>query len=767
MQCPVFNMKRILFIIAMLWGVAYGQTIGYLRYDSVKIYKQNGTGELILENSTKGVTGGVLTNMGNGRTQFVTPSGGTDVEGNLLFVDDIYGNNGTATANRPFLPYLTLAAAKAAATSGYTIVVRPGTYTVTASLAKDEVDWYFEPGAVVTYADDLVTTGIWDDGGAAMQFKVGGMGKFTRSSTDDVLAIKLVNVTHASSEIVIEADQLIATAGENAEASVIYQTAGIVNVNSRLITMNGGNSYAIWWFNGAMYVNTSKLYSDYSAFVSDVDAAPTGDAHIQAYEIVTPNVSSATGIGVGNTGTNADAAFWIHSNTIIGKIQSNGVNKVYVECQKIIGVVETQATTGFVYVTTDKIVDAGEGMIEINSGTVRINVDHLDPSTFNGDIAVTGGTLYLNGADYLGTATSDGLVISAGTAILTDVTINTAANASTFPITKSGGTLTIKNNLLTAQAAVNGISAPTAQTVISYGSVSNRPLDSDVVLSGDIVANSLSYSSNIASGVTANTLYYDATTEQITYGAAPSGSSGITVGTTTITSGTSGAIPFNNAGVYGEDAALLFWDNANNRLGVGTNAPTQLFHSQAAGTTALFKSTGYTSAGVIIEDPDGGMQLTNSQIKALAQPLVLNANASDIRLQTGGVEEVRITSTGLGSGVTPTTQLHTTAFAAGYRKVTADVDVIAATDYTLDVDNVGNNWTITLPTPIGCAGRIYIIKRFDETSTGTITIGTAAGNVQNIKDGTYNTTYDLEAWSGNPLPAIMFQSTGANWAAIK
>jgi Head domain of trimeric autotransporter adhesin len=52
------------------------------------------------------------------------------------------------------------------------------------------------------------------------------------------------------------------------------------------------------------------------------------------------------------------------------------------------------------------------------------------------------------------------------------------------------------------------------------------------------------------------------------------GASGLTVGTTTISGGTSGAIPFNNAGVFGEDAAQLFWDNTNNRLGIGTNSPS-------------------------------------------------------------------------------------------------------------------------------------------------------------------------------------------------
>ena len=63
-------MKKIFFVLAMLIGVAYGQTTAYLRYDSVKLAKNGGTTELILENATKATTGGVLVNVLNGRTQF-------------------------------------------------------------------------------------------------------------------------------------------------------------------------------------------------------------------------------------------------------------------------------------------------------------------------------------------------------------------------------------------------------------------------------------------------------------------------------------------------------------------------------------------------------------------------------------------------------------------------------------------------------------------------------------------------------------------------
>ena len=80
---------------------------------------------------TSGTPGNVLTEnaAGTGPT-FQAPSGGSAsvFTGNTLWVDAVFGNDGTGTSDRQDLPYLTIAGAIAAAVSGDTIMVRPGTY---------------------------------------------------------------------------------------------------------------------------------------------------------------------------------------------------------------------------------------------------------------------------------------------------------------------------------------------------------------------------------------------------------------------------------------------------------------------------------------------------------------------------------------------------------------------------------------------------------------------------------------------------------------
>ena len=55
-------------------------------------------------------------------------------------------------------------------------------------------------------------------------------------------------------------------------------------------------------------------------------------------------------------------------------------------------------------------------------------------------------------------------------------------------------------------------------------------------------------------------------------------------------SGVAGAIQFSNGSAFASDASNLFWDDTNNRLGVGTNAPSATGHFKGSGSTSATTS---------------------------------------------------------------------------------------------------------------------------------------------------------------------------------
>jgi hypothetical protein len=85
--------------------------------------------------------------------------------------------------------------------------------------------------------------------------------------------------------------------------------------------------------------------------------------------------------------------------------------------------------------------------------------------------------------------------------------------------------------------------------------------------------------------------------------------------------GTTGAVQFNNAGAFGADSTNFFWDDTNNRLGVGTNAPSATGHLKGSGSTSattslLVQNSGGTAAVTVGDDLNttlgGNLNLKNS-----------------------------------------------------------------------------------------------------------------------------------------------------------
>ena len=74
--------------------------------------------------------------------------GASLLTGNLLYVDNVNGDNGTGTPGDFSLPYETITAAFTAASSGDTVVIRPASYTESFTL-KNGVKIFAFPGVLI------------------------------------------------------------------------------------------------------------------------------------------------------------------------------------------------------------------------------------------------------------------------------------------------------------------------------------------------------------------------------------------------------------------------------------------------------------------------------------------------------------------------------------------------------------------------------------------------------------------------------------------
>jgi hypothetical protein len=77
-------------------------------------------------------------------------------------------------------------------------------------------------------------------------------------------------------------------------------------------------------------------------------------------------------------------------------------------------------------------------------------------------------------------------------------------------------------------------------------------------------------------------------------------------------SGVSGAIQFSNGSAFASDAANLFWDDTNNRLGIGTNTPTAPLTIKGVTNTGTILLSLENSTRKIIDISDRGVITANA-----------------------------------------------------------------------------------------------------------------------------------------------------------
>ena len=166
-----------------------------------------------------------------------------------------------------------------------------------------------------------------------------------------------------------------------------------------------------------------------------------------------------------------------------------------------------------------------------------------------------------------------------------------------------------------------------------------------------------------------------------------------------------------NAAADGDECFIHFQEAGADRAKVGINTSNNLvLHNQ------------YTNKHIVFKVNDAGVTREGLRINGAVPEVVVNEGSEslvDFRVESdanthmlyvdGGNNAVGVNNSTPGSGLHVNSSF-ATAIAAKQQDYT-----LTATDHTVLVNCSGGNVTVTLPTAVGCAGRLYVIKRVDSS----------------------------------------------------
>jgi hypothetical protein len=252
--------------------------------------------------------------------------------GNLVWVDQVNGNDSLAVRGRMSVPFRTLTAAKNAAKAGDTIMVMPGVYGER-NLAKNGVNWHFLTGAEVRY-DGFGSGGIFDTAlvGSSCTFKVSGSGIFElilESATSSV-----VHLAYSGDNVMVECDEVTCAPGSavssvgalrircrsiwSGPADAVYISgSGTTQLHAREVTSTGGHAIRI--DGGSNDVDAWRIVSSGGNGVH----VTSGSAFIRAFEI-----NSSAGYGLEFAG-DYDPTVIVQGARLISTLASSNGKAVY------------------------------------------------------------------------------------------------------------------------------------------------------------------------------------------------------------------------------------------------------------------------------------------------------------------------------------------------------------------------------------------------------------------------------------------------------
>jgi hypothetical protein len=229
-------------------------------------------------------------------------------------------------------------------------------------------------------------------------------------------------------------------------------------------------------------------------------------------------------------------------------------------------------------------------------------------------------------------------------------------------------------------------------------------------------------------------------------------------GTGSSTALTQGSVVFAGAaGVFSQDNANFFWDDTNNRLGIGTTSPAEKLHIQVnTGASGLESGTTLTN-GV-----DANLFNYVTGTAATDKRAFITAGAANQALTFGTLytERMRVTSAGdVGIGTTAPSGYGKLAVIGGNLGVSQDSTTVTTIRGNGNISNIGafnsTGASLTFSTAPSGSGEV---ERMRITSTGLVGIGATPSVARLEVNGSIRTTVG----SGGTLTLHETDATRAN-----
>lgn len=441
------------------------------------------------------VGGGSVRNLNQIPTRNFSDLQNVPASTNAIYVSQSQGSDtplNLPTAGSFMAPYKTLSEAKAAATSGQTIVVLDGSFSDT-TLLKNGVNWYFAPG--VSVANTSATLAIWHNtavhGDPAVTSVITGAASFTDSNGGGI-----VNMKQTGSNVAITCYSMASTSTpvfSGSDGATLYVRA------STIANTSATSSAAVWWEAGLTFIESDYISAVANAAVYSDGTSSVTDGRffwVRAKYIVNTGTGS-TKKGVWANDNFSNLREWVEALEIQAPIAvyQTGSSLMYVKAEKIFG--QLGVTQGTLYADAQKLSDDGlnstGGLISITGGTCWLNISQIDDAALAASqaaVQVSGGTAYLACRSLTRATTGNGVSVSGGTLTLSGTTVSTQGGstdlvqtAGTFNVlackyTSTSGTITfaeprVANALQSGNNLSDVANAATARANIGANNASN------------------------------------------------------------------------------------------------------------------------------------------------------------------------------------------------------------------------------------------------------------------------------------------------------